>query len=120
VASLIEAIKKNAIEASKVLYLFCDRLAKLYLAAKAIQFADEVCEYLIGHLRIDEAIREFKFKDAFTIDTMCYDAEEMPTQPKRAQVGTEPFIIAGVGQGLERSKKLSLENGFERCTEEQS
>jgi hypothetical protein len=30
VASLIEAIEENAIEAGKVLYPFCDRLAKLY------------------------------------------------------------------------------------------
>ena len=75
-AGLIEAIEKNAIEAGKILYLFCDRLAKLRFAAKVIEFADEVCEDLIGHLGVDETVREFKFKDAFPVDTMGYDAEE--------------------------------------------
>jgi hypothetical protein len=120
VAGLIEAIKKNAIEASKISYLFCDRLAKLRFTPKVIELAHEVGEDLVGHLGADEAIRNLKFEDAFAVDTMGHDAEESPTHLKRTQVGKEPFVTAGVEEGAESSKNLAFENGLERRTEDQS
>jgi hypothetical protein len=118
-SGLIETIEKNAIEAREIFNLFCEHLAKLFFAAEVVKPAEEVCKDMIGHLRADETICEFKFKNSLTVDPVRNDAEESSPHLKRAQIGNRPFTIGGVSERPKCSKNLALQDCFYGRTENQ-
>jgi len=117
VAGLVEAIEKYTIVAGQYLYLFCERLAKFGFAGEVVKLADEVREDPMGHFWADQAIGEFKFKNALIVDPVRYDAEEPPAHLKRAQIGNGLVSVSGVGKRSQRAENLSFEDDFNPRTE---
>ena len=60
-ADFVETIKKDAVETGKMFHLFCEGLAKLLLTTKIVEFANEICENLIGQLGTDQVFKTLKF-----------------------------------------------------------